>query len=76
MFALHCVITNELEGCMVTFKFGLQSGCMASWGGGRHWQKLTTCDKKIASNIFIVGKFCIKCTCNIGDFKIVKHVYM
>jgi hypothetical protein len=36
----------------------------------------TTCDKKIGSNIFIVDKFCKKCTCKIGDFKIVKHVYM
>jgi hypothetical protein len=27
-------------------------------------------------NIFIVGKFCKKCTCKIGDFKIMKHVYM
>ena len=36
----------------------------------------TTCDKKIGSNIFIVGKFCNKFTCKIGEFKIVKHVYM
>jgi hypothetical protein len=31
---------------------------------------------KIGSNIFIVGKFCKKCTCKIGDFKIIKHFYM
>jgi hypothetical protein len=36
----------------------------------------TTCDKKIVSNIFIIGKFCKKCKCKIGDLKIVKHVYM
>ena len=31
---------------------------------------------KKGSNIFIVDKFCRKCTCKIGDFKMVKHVYM
>ena len=36
----------------------------------------TTCDKKQGPNMFIVGKFCKKCTCKIGDFKIVKQVYM
>ena len=36
----------------------------------------TTCDWKIGFNIFILDKFCRKCTCNIGDFKIMKHVYM
>ena len=32
--------------------------------------------KKIGSNLFIVDNFCEKCTCKIGDFKIVEHVYM
>ena len=32
--------------------------------------------KKIGSNIFIVDKFCKKCTCKIRDFKTVKQVYM
>jgi hypothetical protein len=36
----------------------------------------TTCNKKIGSKIFIVGKFCKKCTCKIGRFKIKKHVYI
>ena len=36
----------------------------------------TMCDKKIRSNIFIVGKFCKKCTYNIGGSKIVIYVYM
>jgi hypothetical protein len=48
---------------------------------GSPWRSLgenrrTTCDKKIGSNIFIVGKFCKTFTCKIRDFKIVKHVYM
>ena len=30
----------------------------------------------MGSNIFIVDKFCKKCTYKITDFKIVKHVYM
>jgi hypothetical protein len=41
---------------------------------GEH--RRTTCDKKIGSNIFIVGKKKFKCTYKIGDLKIVKHVYM
>jgi hypothetical protein len=36
----------------------------------------TTCDKKIGSNIFIVGKFVKKLHVKIGDLKIVKHVHM
>jgi len=36
----------------------------------------TTCDQKIGSNTFIIDKFCKKITCKIGDFKIVKHVYI
>jgi hypothetical protein len=39
-----------------------------------------TCDKKIGSNIFIVGmvvgEFCKNYTCKIGDFKIMNHIYM
>jgi hypothetical protein len=44
---------------------------------GDHWQKIVEQRAiKKKSNIFIVGKFCKKSTCKIGDFKIVKHVYM
>ena len=31
---------------------------------------------KNMSRIFIIDKFCKKCTCKLRDFKIVKHVYM
>jgi hypothetical protein len=52
--------------------------CSMSTSPGRSLgeNRRTTCNKKIRSNIFIVGKFCKKFTCKIGDFKIVKHVYM
>ena len=32
--------------------------------------------REIRSNLFIVDKICKKRTCKIGDFKIMKHVYM
>ena len=45
--------------------------------GGGHWKKFRNhVRSKIGSNVFIVGKFCKECTFNIGDIKIVKHVYM
>ena len=36
----------------------------------------TMCDKKIGSNIFIVGKFCKIRTCKPWVLKIMKYVYM
>ena len=44
-------------------------------GGGGSIDKKQRAIKK-GSNIFIVDKFCKKCTCNIMDFIIMKHVYM
>jgi hypothetical protein len=44
---------------------------------GDHWAKIVEQRAiKIGSNIFIVGKFCKNISCKIGDFIIVKHVYM
>jgi hypothetical protein len=45
-------------------------------GGFTGKNRRTTCNKKIGSNIFIVGKFGKKYTYKIGDSKIMKHVYM
>ncbi len=67
---------------MWTYRYHLYALSMSqllygSGGGGALAKNLeTTCDKKIGSNIFIVDKFCKKCTCNIGDFKIMQYVYM
>jgi hypothetical protein len=36
----------------------------------------TTCNKKKGYNIFIVDKFCEKCTYNMMPFWIMQHVYM
>jgi hypothetical protein len=61
---------NDPQNLVTIFYYGIDTR-------GDHWAKIVgQCAIKIGSNIFIVGKFCKKITCKIGDFKIVKHVYM
>ena len=63
---------------MVTFSVAHWDTLDESLARGVHWLKFwkQRAIKKIESNIFIAYKFCKKCTCKIGDFKTVKHVYM
>jgi hypothetical protein len=58
---------------MKNYKFGATFVLHTSSISGGALAKIleTTCH-----NIFTVHKFCKKCTCKIGDFKIMKHVDM
>jgi hypothetical protein len=76
---IHISISIQNTGSKKTIVSHLalvMSNCDSISGRSLGENRRTTCNKKIGSNIFIIGKFCKKFTCKIGDFKIVKHVYM